>query len=100
MVFRKILSVFFGIVAVSVISSSALCSKTVVADDTTETKVKNAGEDAKKDLKKDVRKIQRKGRKAVGTDTVSKDAQDKMDDAKDNVNNKVEKMKNKMDEKK
>ena len=99
MVSRKIKSIFLGTLVIFAASSSALISKIVTADDTTETKVNNAGEDAKKDLKKTVRTIQRKGRKAVGSDSVFKDAQDKMDDTKDNVNNKADKMKNKMDEK-
>jgi hypothetical protein len=73
-------------------------SSFVFADDTIETKVKNAGEDGKTELKKGVRKTKKAHRKATGTDSKAKDAKDSVEDAKDEINSSANKMKNKLEE--
>jgi hypothetical protein len=91
-------NMLFPIMSILAFTWSGLMPAYVQADETIETKVKNAAEDVKTDAKKNTRKAKRKARKARGEDNVIKDAGDKVQDAGDDVNKETKKAKNKLEE--
>ena len=67
-----------------------------LADDTVKDKVANKKDDVERDTKKAVRKHKRLRRKAQGTDTVLRDAQDTANDAGDDFSDTAQKGKRKL----
>jgi hypothetical protein len=88
------LAYYFTLSALSLLFiSSEAFNFTAHADETATEKVENKAGDIKTAAKKTTRKAKRHIRKAAGTDTVGKDAKDKVNDVKDDVSNGVDKMK-------
>lgn len=84
--------------AVAALSFVLVHSTPVMAEDSAKTQMENTASDVKTDTKKGARKMKRKGRKAMGKDSMGKDINDGVKDAHDDIENKTDKMKNKANE--
>ena len=83
--------------AALLLSSVLLTASPLNADETIGETVQNKVGDIKTNVKKSNRAAKRQTRKALGKDTVLKDARDKVQDTGDDLNNDAKKLKRKVD---
>ncbi len=83
--------------AAFLLSSVLFAATPLRAEETVGEKVQNAAGDVKTSVKKSHRAAKRHTRKALGNDSVLKDAKDKVQDTGDDLSNDAKKLKRKVD---